>query len=395
MAIFDVAVIGAGPAGGSAAFHGAKQGLKTVLLEEHQTIGEPVHCGECLSEIAMQRMDWKLPEKVVSENVKGVRIIFPNGTASTVTEAGYVLEKHLFEQWIASEAQKKGAELLLDHKLLDLKRENGLWKLETNHGKIESKIVIDASGPAAVTSRKLKLNPGVKADLPFDTVTGIQYELLDIPRDGYLDFYLWPRLAAFGYLWMIPKQNGRANVGLVTTQTSKAKVFLDQFVKEMGWEQKTKVKTFGGSIPHSGPVPNTFAEGLLLIGDAAGFTSPLFEGGTQLGLRSGQFAATVAARAIRENNFSKQNLAEYEKLWKSEFPSYEKLIRGKKALYGFSDEELDQMAKLLPKELGNLKPADKAKVGIKLLATHRHLLQKGVMDAFSAFAYSKAEYYGW
>lgn len=395
MPLFDVAVIGAGPAGGSAARHSVERGLKTVLLEEHKTVGEPVHCGECLSEIAMRRMDWKLPEKVVSENVKGVRVIFPNSESSTVTEAGYVLEKQLFEQWIANEAQKEGAELLLDHKLLDLKRENSVWKLQTNHGELQSKIVIDASGPATVASRKLKLNPPIKSDLPFDTVTGIQYELLDIPRDGYLDFFLWPRLAEFGYLWMIPKKDGRANVGLVTTQTSKAKVFLDTFVKEMDWEQKTKVKTFGGSIPHSGPVPNTYSEGLFLVGDAAGFTSPLFEGGTQLGLRSGQFAATVAARSIRENNFSKNNLAEYEKLWKKEFPSYAALLKGKKALYGFSEEELNQMAGILPKEMGNLKPTDKAKVGIKLLATHRHLLQKGAMDALSAFAYSRAEFYGW
>jgi NADPH-dependent 2,4-dienoyl-CoA reductase/sulfur reductase-like enzyme len=42
---YDVAVIGAGPAGGSAALHAAKLGLKTIILEEHNVIGEPVHCG--------------------------------------------------------------------------------------------------------------------------------------------------------------------------------------------------------------------------------------------------------------------------------------------------------------------------------------------------------------
>lgn len=770
MAVLDVAVIGAGPAGGSAARHSVELGLKTVLLEEHKSVGEPVHCGECLSELSMQRLHWKIPDSVVSEPVKGVRVIFPNNSASTVTEPGYVLEKHLFEQWIAQEAQKKGAEILLDHKLLDLKRENGAWKLQTNHGEIQTKVVIDASGPASVTSRKLQLNPPVKSDLPFDTVTGLQYELLDIPRDGYLDFYLWPKYSPWGYCvtknteiiakntvkpisdvkmgeevltlegwapvtgiserlhdgkvisiipymlnksaeltpehevfvwnkkngfewkpagilvkgsrenkgkgdylifplpkepkrseitisdyvegivekskifpigknqfgakfkfknginnkleftpelmeffgyyvsegntnssgiiisntnqqiikriveigerafgltpsiwvdkcaycsqvnfgsiilkklfaclfsegvhnkklphflygldedlkfsflkgqvlgdgcketgskgqtiislttvskslvydtwlmlatskvipsikynskkkfwqlkiagrqlsklekyfgkcsfgktktsphfrikddkilvgirkldskpyigmvydieasgsfcpffavhncWMIPKKDGRANVGLVTTQTSKAKFFLDEFVREMKWEQKSKVKTFGGSIPHSGPVPNTISDGLFLVGDAAGFTSPLFEGGTQLGLRSGQFAAQVAARAIKENKLEKSNLTEYERLWKKEFPSYSALIKGKKALYDFSDAELNEMAGILPKELGNLKPTDKVKVGLKILAKHRHLLQKGVVDAFLAFAYSRAEYYGW
>jgi digeranylgeranylglycerophospholipid reductase len=276
-----------------------------------------------------------------------------------------------------------------------LKRENGNWKLQTSQGEVESRIVMDASGPAAFTSRKLGLNPSVKTDLPFETITGMQYELKEIPRNGYLDFFLWPRLAESGYLWMIPKSDGRANVGLVTTRVPEAKTNLDQFLKEMDWEQKTKVKTFGGPIPHSGPVPHTHADGLLLVGDAAGFTSPLFEGGTQLGLRSGQFAARVAEQAIRKNNCSKESLAEYEKMWKNEFPKYERLIKGKKALYGFSDSELNEIASILPKELGNLKPTDKAMVGVKILTGHRNLLQKGVIDAFLAFAYSRAEYYGW
>lgn len=386
---FDVLIIGAGPAGGSAARHCAELGLKTAILEEHKTIGEPVHCGECLSELSMQRMGWKIPDSVVSEPVDGVRVIFPDNSYSNVTEPGYVLEKHLFEQWICQEAEKKGSQLLLDHKLTDLKRENGIWNIKTNHGELKSKILIDASGVASVVSLKLNLNPR------FESVIGIQYEMRDIPRTGYLDFYLWPELAPEGYLWMIPKKNTRANVGLVTNQKNKAKTFCDEFVKRMKWEDKVVVKTFGGLIPSSGPLPNTYSDGLFLIGDAAGFTSPLFEGGTQLGLRSGQYAAQVASRAVKQNNFSKSNLSEYEKLWKKEFPSYDKLIKGKKALYGFTDTELNQMAAMLPKELGNLGVADYASVGLKLFGKYPGLVSKGIMDAFQAFKYSRAEYYGW
>lgn len=395
MTVFDVLVIGAGPAGGSSAWHCAKLGLKTLLVEEHKTVGEPVHCGECLSERAMERMGWTLPPEAISYPVAGVRVVFPNGTSSLVTEKGYVLEKHAFEQWIVSQAQKEGTEIRLETKVLDLKRENDAWIVSTTKEPIQAKIIIDASGPAAVASRKLKLNPPRKADLPFETVTGIQYELKDIPRDEYMDFYLWPRLSPWGYLWMIPKSDGRANVGLVTTETPKAKIYLDQFVREKGWTDKVVVKTFGGPIPHSGPVPNTFAEGLMLVGDAAGFTSPLFEGGTQLGLRSGQFAAQVAKKAVTANTFSKEQLSEYERLWKTEFPPYEKILKGKNALYNFSDAELDRMASLLPKELGKLNPADKAAVGMQLLLKHRDLMAKGVVDAYLSFGYSRAEHYGW
>jgi flavin-dependent dehydrogenase len=50
-----------------------------------------------------------------------------------------------------------------------------------------------------------------------EVIAGFQYEMLDVPNDGYLDFYLWPKYSPHGYVWMIPKEGGRANVGLVTT----------------------------------------------------------------------------------------------------------------------------------------------------------------------------------
>ncbi|MBU0635976.1 NAD(P)/FAD-dependent oxidoreductase, partial [Candidatus Micrarchaeota archaeon] len=369
--------------------HACQNRLKTAVLEEHQAIGEPVHCGECLSKLAIDRQNLKLPEKVISETVKGVRILFPNNQSIKLTEPGFVLEKHLFEQWLGKKAEQAGAEILLDHKVLDLKREKGLWELKTNHGEIKSKIVIDASGVQSIVNQKLELNPR------FESVIGVQFELKDIPRDGYLDFHLWPHRAPNGYCWMIPKSNGRANVGLVTNQKNKAKALCTEFVRQKGWEQKEIVKTFGGLIPASGPLPTTVSDGLMLVGDAAGFTSPMFEGGTQLGLQSGKFAAQVATQAIKENKWEKNKLQEYEHLWKKEFPRYGVLTKGKKALYAFSNEELNKIASVLPSELNELKWKEKLIVGWRILRHHPGLYRKSVLQAFKAFGYSQAKYYGW
>ncbi|MEK6941690.1 MAG: NAD(P)/FAD-dependent oxidoreductase, partial [archaeon] len=229
----------------------------------------------------------------------------------------------------------------------------------------------------------------------FESVIGIQYEMLDVKNDGWLDFYLWPKLAPFGYLWLIPKSNGRANVGLVTTEKNKAKTFLDEFIKEPGFAGKKIVKTFGGLIPSSGPLEKTYSEGLMLIGDAAGFTSPMFEGGSHLGLKSGQFAADVAAKAVQKNDFSKETIKEYETLWKKEFPPYEKLFHGKHGFYKFTDEEMNQIARALPKELNNMGAAAKLKVGLNILASNPKLVRKELFGAFKAFAYSQARFYGW
>ncbi|OIO24384.1 hypothetical protein AUJ14_06340 [Candidatus Micrarchaeota archaeon CG1_02_55_22] len=388
--VFDVAVIGAGPAGGSAALHAAKLGLKVLVLEEHAVVGEPVHCGECLSLLAVQRMGFDLPASAVSSEAKGIRVVFPQGKSVLVTEPGFVLEKHKFEQWIIAQAQSAGAKVILGGRVTAASRADGMWTLKAGGKEYSAKLLIDATGIQSFSSTVLKLNAR------YASVVGVQYELQDIPRDGYIDFYIWPELAPHGYLWMIPKSGGRANVGLVTNENNNAKKYLDEFVKRMGWSGKVVNKTFGGLIPASGPSPVTFSDGLLLVGDAAGFTSPLFEGGTQLGLMSGKFAAQIAKRAVELNDYSKQSLSEYERLWKKEFPDYAPLVKGKDSLYALSDDELVAMVSTFPSELGTLSAADKAVVGAKLLATQPGLLfTKNLFSVFEAFKYSRAQYYGW
>lgn len=386
---FDVAIIGSGPAGSHAALNCARNGLKAAVFEEHKEAGVPVHCGECLSDLAISKFDLGLPENVISLKVKGIRVIFPDGYATVLHEPGVVLEKHLFEQHISSLAQKNGAQYYYSSRVSGLSRSNGAWKVSAGGKDYSAKIVIDGSGVAQAASRMLSL------DQQSSTVLGAQYEMEDVPQEGYIDFYLWPRLAPHGYLWMIPKSNGRANVGLVTNDKPKIKSYLNQFVKEMGWEGKKINKSFGGQIPSSGPMPQTYDDGLMLVGDAAGFTSPLFEGGTHLSLMSGKFAADVAKMAVSAGEYDSRVLCEYERLWSREFPDYGKLITGKDSLYGFNDGELNQIGHSLPKELTELTLADKAAVFFKLLSTNPGLLGRNAIGALMGFAYSRAERYGW
>ena len=386
---FEVAIIGAGPAGNFAAITAAKNKLRTVVFEEHKEIGEPVHCGECLSQIALDRMGIIPPKEVLSFEAKGIRVIFPNGKSVFVKEKGYVLEKHKFEQWLASEAEKKGAEYRLGTRVQEIKREGEKWALAMKGGRESAKILVDASGPFAFASEKTGLNQKPQV------VIGLQVEMQEIPNEGWIDFYLWPRLAPHGYLWMIPKSGGRANVGLVTSEIGNVRAYLDQFVKEMGWQGKKVNKTFGGIIPSSGPLPKTYSDGLMLVGDAAGMTSPLFEGGTGLGMKSGQFAGEVAAQAIAAGDTGAAFLSKYEKLWKAEFPDYSKLVYGKHKLYSFNDDELNDLVRALPEDLSTLNVLDKAGVGLKLLTINSALIAKGAVAALMGVGYSRAKYYGW
>ena len=194
---------------------------------------------------------------------------------------------------------------------------------------------------------------------------------------------------------MIPKNDGRANVGLVTDEKTKTRGYLEEFIKEPEFNGKEIVKIFGGTIPASGPLSRTYGEGLMLIGDAAGFTSPMFEGGSHLSLMSGRMAANVAAEALAENNLSEQKFAKYESMWKNEFPPYSKIVMGKDDFYSFSDEELNAIAKYLPKDFNNFTIFDKMKVGIRLLMNKPSLIRKELFGAANALGYSQARFYGW
>ncbi len=403
----DVLVIGAGPGGGSAALHSAREGLDVILLEDHAEIGTPVHCGECISQVAVDNLGLELPDSVISREVEGIRVLFPDGTAKKLSEPGYVLEKHLFERWLASEAVKQGATLHLSHKLRKMSRveEGGRFEGWLCEGKgeffpIHAKVVIDASGVAGVTSKLLDLNPRPKV------IAGMQYEMANVPTDGYLDFYIWPNYATKGYLWMIPKADGRANVGLVSEDKKGAVKSLDRFIEESGlkgldkqnppWrDAAVSLRGFGGTIPISGPHSVTHFDGLMMVGDAAGFTSPLFEGGSHLALKSASFAATTAAEAVATGDWSADALAGYPALWQSEFPPYEKILRGKTALYSLTDDEMSVMGRCFPEEMSDMGVSGKAMVGLRLLFRRPSLFFKRIIPAMLAFGYSRAKHYGW
>jgi len=390
MEMFDLAVIGAGPGGNFAALTAAKLGASVLVLEEHEAIGQPVHCGECLSKKACERLNIALPDEAVSREVKGIRLIFPDKTASYINEQGYTLEKDQFERWLSLEATKAGAAYKLKSRVTALEREEGGWHVTSTTGEYFARLVIDASGVDSIASKLLNMNA------PQSVVVGLQYEMEPVDvADGMIDFFLWPSLAPHGYLWVIPKKDGRSNVGLVTNDAPKTRAYLEKFVEEYGLKEKKRNKAFGGRIPSGGPVAKTLDDGIMLIGDAAGFTSPMFEGGTSLSMTSGKFAAEVAAEALKKNDVSKAALAPYEQKWRATFPNYAKLVGGKDATYKFTDAELDKIAALIPRDLTTVTPRQRLSIGFKVLTTAPALLSKGFVPAMETLGSSRADKFGW
>jgi flavin-dependent dehydrogenase len=121
----------------------------------------------------------------------------------------------------------------------------------------------------------------------------------------------------------------------------------------------------------------------------------LFEGGTHLALWSGREAAQTLAAALKENDLSKDRLMAYERAWKKRFPPYNKILKGKTALYELTDDEMSAMARCLPQELGNMSPLDKAFIGLKIMVRRPFLFTKNVISVLLSFGYSRAKFFGW
>lgn len=391
----DVAIIGGGPAGLSAAYWAAKAGLDTIVLEEHPVVGEPVHCGEGLSDFALKRMGLQIPADAVAEEIKGIKVIFPDGTQTMLRERGYDLNKEIFEQYLAVLAQGEGASLKTGVRVLGMNRTDNVWTLNSRTMAIKAHAAIDASGYQSISNEMLKINSP-----KFEVASGAQYLMDNVPGDGYIEFYIWPNLAPHGYLWIMPKGGGKANVGIVSNDAKTVQKNLKEFIKQKELYKSKIIRPFGGVIPSSGPLRKTYWEGLLMAGDAAGFTSPMFEGGTQLSLKSGQMAAQTIAECSKQDadggdKYSAQKLSAYEKKWKKEFPPYKKLLKGKEYFYSFSENEFNKIAKILPADLTNLTATDKLKIGTRLLMQAPGLIFKNFVPAMGAFSYSTGENYGW
>ncbi|MDP7203183.1 MAG: hypothetical protein QGF72_03535, partial [Candidatus Poseidoniaceae archaeon] len=88
-------------------------------------------------------------------------------------------------------------------------------------------------------------------------------------------------------------------------------------------------------------------------------------------------------------------LKEYEIIWKKEFPPYNKILKGKTALYRLSDSELSFMGRCLPKEMSKMSALTKLSVGLKILFIKPLLLTRRVISVLLSFGYSRARYYGW
>lgn len=335
--MFDVVVVGAGPAGSMAAKTAAEKGLKVLLVEKRQEIGAPVRCAEGISKDSLSRFV-EIDKKWIAAEVAGAKIYAPDMTEVVLAEemagneVGFVLERKIFDRHLARLAAKAGAEVFVKTTALGFKRtDKGLnVKLRRlgEEWEVETKILIGADGVESRIGREAGIIKTLKTS---EIESCAQYLMSGIDIDeNYTYFYLGNELAPGGYAWIFPKGEGSANVGIgVLPSIAKmpAKFYLDKFIDNVGIKGKI-VEFVAGAVPVYGEVSTAVADNIMLCGDAAYHSDPITGGGIANALAAGHHAGIVSAEAIEANDCSAGFLRRYDELWKSDFGA--RLRRNKK-----------------------------------------------------------------
>lgn len=329
--MYDVLVIGAGPAGSIAAKTAAEKGLTVLLIEKRQEIGDPVRCAEGVSKEYLKK-HVEIDKKWICADLKGARIYAPDGTKIEMAdeiaggEVGYVLERKIFDRTLAEKASKAGAEVWVKTRAIGLIIEDDfvkgarLMQLGKEYN-VHARIVIGADGIESKVGRWAGIDTSLK---PIDIETCVQYLVagVDINQE-YCEFYIGNELAPGGYIWIFPKGEGKANVGIGILGSKMGKFkprpidYLNSFLEKKFPHAKVVEMVFGG-VPVSGSIEKTSTNGLILIGDAARQSDPVTGGGILNAMDVGKIAGEAAFAAISAGDVSNEKLEEvYEKRWRS------------------------------------------------------------------------------
>jgi len=335
---YDVAIIGGGPAGSTAAALLAQAGRRVVVLEREKF--PRFHIGESLLPFSMKAFTrLGLHEKFESAGFmkkfggamfgacggEGVKFYFEDGFGSQ-TDYSYQVTRAEFDQLLLEHAREKGAEIreeTLVEKIEFAADEARLqWKdLDSSTAEIRAQYVIDASGRNSIVGNLFKLKKNYDHLQKLSIFAHYDGVVREEGRDGTLTRMV---RAIDRWFWDIPLSETRTSVGVVldaavykATKLS-PEDFLEQAIAEQPlllerMDAAERVSPVSVAADFSYRNLRFTGDRWMLAGDAAGFIDPVFSSGVFLAVLAGEQCADVLHELLDHPGRKRRLFARYEK----------------------------------------------------------------------------------
>ncbi|SFH33479.1 NAD(P)/FAD-dependent oxidoreductase [Pontibacter chinhatensis] len=348
----DICILGAGPAGATAALHLANKDIPSLLLDKAVFPRDKV-CGDALSGKVvneLRRISPGLPQQLgeLQEALPswGIHFISPGGHKLSVpfkynyqpekdTPAGYISKRIHFDDFLVQQVRQR-PEIELRENLEITKYERvprGGFILSDKLGKplVQAKLLLVANGAQSGFSRHVA---GLEQE-PEHYCAGLRayYKGVEgMDADGFIELHFFKDFLP-GYFWIFPLPGGHANVGvgMLSSAVSRKKVNLKKEMLRMIAEHPELQRRFakaelvdeirGFGLPLGSRKRTLSGDNYMLLGDAGALIDPFTGEGISNGMISGRWAAAQAEKCLQQQDFSAQFMQGYDKavynrLWK-------------------------------------------------------------------------------
>ena len=351
---YDVVVVGAGIAGPIVARNVAKAGYSVLLIDKKPAIGSPKQCAEGISIKVFDKYDIPYDKRFINREIYGAKLYSPSGYELELRykeASGVILERKVFDKMLAYYAAKAGADVLARTEAQDVIRKDGKVagikaKHEDEPVEIYADIIVAADGVESMVARKAGINTYAP---PHEFDSSYEYEMLIEGYDPDL-IHLWfgNEVAPRGYVWVFPKDEDRANVGIgiASDHPETAKYYLDKWLEENKIPAKKILEVNVGVVPVGGFVKELAKDNVLVVGDAARQVNPMHGGGMAEAMEAGTIASKWIVKALEEENISLlQNYT--REWWETDGKRLEKILKVRKVTEKLTDEDLDLFIQIL------------------------------------------------
>jgi len=287
--VWDVMVVGGGPAGSSAALAAAARGARVLVVDRRETVGSPVQCAEFLPRNVV--LDQRLPSPAVAQDVERSRTFIAGEEASVRRNPGCILNREVADATLWERASEAGAEARAATRVTAIEvTADGGYDVAMVHAGRElratASVLIGADGPRSTVGAALGIT-----NHRMVVANQVTVPLHEPTSDT--EVYLDPTFAG-GYAWLFPKCDlANLGVGVDVSLGANPMKALAQFLSILGDRVGKPVRSTGGLIPVGGPLPMRL-DRALLAGDAAGHTHPITGGGIHQALEAGRLAGEAA-----------------------------------------------------------------------------------------------------